>query len=482
MKVFKRITSICLALLLIISISQPVEAAKKKSKAISYSGSCVISAGDTVTFTGNMSSLPSSEDGMVYLFELATYEYGIPAERTAVASLPLSQNPTFTIPFTGGDFGTRLYSKFVMSVRQNGTYVMLGEPQYITNPEALAKYTKPKGNHARKELQGNQFLNLFMTGNPTYPAGGYLPRTVQLMNTGSNQTITNPYGRADMVATDSHPMTPSFYMLNANDPVGVAAIAKEAAFYAANSSAENYIVGNEVNVRFWNYMTWVDWDTYVRQYMQSFRIIYNAIKSQNANAEVFICLDCQWDRNRPKSHPEYYEYMDGKDFMATFNNMIRAGGNIDWSVANHPHTCPLTYAKFWDMSGQPDGGYYASMISGNKMVSFQNLSVITNYMQSPELLAPDGSVRKFIISELGLTNAQGEEVQAAALAASYAAVERNPYVQEVIYANYTAPTVDYAFSGKALDVFMNMDGANHDAYMDWAKAYIGISDWGQVLR
>lgn len=59
-------------------------------------------------------------------------------------------------------------------------------------------------------------------------------------------------------------------------------------------------------------------------------------------------------------------------------------------------------------------------------------------MQTPAMLAPDGSVRHIILSEIGISNAQGSEIQAAALCASYAAVMDNPFIDEMMYLWRTA--------------------------------------------
>lgn len=104
-----------------------------------------------------------------------------------------------------------------------------------------------------------------------------------------------------------------------------------------NPYSEDWLIGNEVNNRIWNYMAWTDWDTYIREYEQVFRVAYNAIKSESANAQVYICLEQDWDRNRPTSHQEYYEYIDAKDFIQKFNENIRKTGNIDWGVSEHPY-------------------------------------------------------------------------------------------------------------------------------------------------
>ena len=236
-------------------------------------------------------------------------------------------------------------------------------------------------------------------------------------------------------------------------------------------------------MRTWNYMMWTDWDMYVREYAQAFRVSYNAIKSQNANARVFICIDQNWDRNRRAGHKEYYEYMDGKDFLARFNALIASEGNIDWGVAQHPYPVPLTYAKFWDMSECRNGAYMAEQIASGKMVSFQNLSLFTDYLQRPEMLSPSGNVRHVILSEIGIVNAQGPEVQAATIFAAYMAAKRNPFVEEIIYLlALSEPTIDTRLSGQSQVVYDSLGTVNETVYDAWAKAVIGISDWSQIIR
>ena len=117
------------------------------------------------------------------------------------------------------------------------------------------------------------------------------------------------------------------------------------------------------------------------------------------------------------------------------------------------------------------------------MMTFQNLSLLTNYLQSPEMLSPQGAVRHVILSEIGLTNAQGTEVQAAALYASYVAAKSNPFVEEIIYLlSFSEPQVDTRLSGQSQLVYDSLGTANEAVYDAWAKAFIGISDWSQVIR
>ena len=473
----KRVYGVLFVLLVLMAGIQ-TNAAKALNQAFAVAAQSILLDKKTISYTATLPEIPVSDDGIVYLYEMQPFEYAVAPTAVPAASATASLTPAFTVPYTE----TRLYTKLGLAVKSGGQNVLIANPQYIANPELLAAHTKARQVRALKSEQGKEFCNLYLTENTAgVMAGRYT--TAQVMNTGSNQAITNPYSRAALMPTDPRPVTPRHYMLNASEPAGINAIASELSKVAANSTIENFIIGNEVNVRTWNYMIWTDWDSYIREYAQAFRVAYNAVKSQNANAHVFICIDQNWDRNRPVGHAEYYEFIDGKDFLAKFNALIASEGNIDWGVAQHPYPVPLTYAKFWDMSGCPSGSYMAAQVSSGKMMTFQNLTLLTNALQSPEMLSPSGAVRHVILSEIGLTNAQGTEVQAAALYASYVAAKSNPFVEEIIYLlSFSEPQVDTRLSGQSQLVYDSLGTANEAVYDAWAKAYIGISDWSQVIR
>ncbi|MBQ1193431.1 MAG: hypothetical protein IIX45_04860 [Lachnospiraceae bacterium] len=473
-----RKTYLLLSILLIFIVGIQVNAAKALNTAFATSAKSVLVDRATISYTAVLPELPASDDGILYLYEMQPYEYAVALTATPVASAPASLTPVFSVPFTE----SRLYTKLGLAVKSAGQNVLIANPQYIINPELLATHTRARQVRPLKSEQGKDFCNLYMSENlPGVLAGRYT--TAQIMNNGTNQTITNPYSRKGIIGADTHPVQPRHYMLNASEPAAITAIARDLSNCAANSTIENFILGNEVNVRTWNYMMWTDWDSYIREYAQVFRVAYNAIKSQNANARVFICIDQNWDRNRAPGNKEYYEYIDGKDFIAKFNALIASEGNIDWNVAQHPYPVPLTYSKFWDMSGCKDGAYMAAQVNSGKMMTFQNLSLLSTYLMSPELLSPNGTPRRIILSEIGLTNAQGVDVQAAALYASYVAAKSNPLVDEIIYLlAYSEPMVDTRLSGQAQQVYNSLGTASEATYDAWAKAVIGISDWSQVIR
>lgn len=417
-----------------------------------------------------------SEDGRLYLYALNVYEYEPGEDTEIITSCDQSDMPVFYFCLNRGRKTNRLYKKFGLAVKKEGKLQPINNPVFLSDPEKLASYTHERIPHTLKGLQGQDFWNIpIVTANNEDPH--YLTRIVEYICYGTDPKYINPLANGG----DSHRIKPTLYMLNANDAGGVDLLVEKFEYYAKNADkTDDWIIGNEVNVRLWNYITWQGgWDEYIKQYVQVYRIAYLAIKSCNANANVYICLDQNWNRDRPTNHGEYYEYIDGKDFLVSFDEKIKANGNIDWGLSLHPYTVPLTYAKFWDMSGCSIGGYAANMINGDKMVSFQNLGVITRFMEQESMRNPDGDVRHITISELGLSSTEGGKVQAAALCAAYMAALRDPYVEDVVFVNYNGGGVSSAFTAEAQDMY---DHLEDEEYQKKAMQTIGISDWSQILR
>ena len=109
---------------------------------VSQNVSCTVEKDGTVTYTAVLNGmLPVSDDGMLYLFALAPYEYAVTGDTDIIDSKPFSLSETvqsFTFPVNFRQEDTRLYSKFAMGIKSGGVVYMVTEPTYITNPEALA--------------------------------------------------------------------------------------------------------------------------------------------------------------------------------------------------------------------------------------------------------------------------------------------------------------------------------------------------------
>lgn len=133
-------------------------------------------------------------------------------------------------------------------------------------------------------------------------------------------------------------------------------------------------------------MKYVDIDTYAREYARAVRLFYNGIKSFNANARIYISLDQQWNRNL-SSDSSY----DSRDLMDAFNECIKEEGNIQWGLAHHPYSYPMTWPKFWELTGE--AGEMVQESEDTSMVTIYNIDVVTNYLQKEEYLMPDGEVR-----------------------------------------------------------------------------------------
>ncbi len=451
---------------------------------------CYLIDAKTIKLAQVLPAVPASDDNMLYVLKMPAHSYAFDANCKVMTSIPMNTTAVATFPLEVNGIDSGLYYKYGFAVKQGGAVKLCTTAQYITNPELLAYATRPLKQLPPFSQQGTgvtaeeKFANWWinMPGGPTGDT-----QIIQVNNQGLNPDMNNP---AWSNALDTHPINnvtaaghADLYMLNNTSQVVLMQLADRMNRVAANfKNAQDFVIGNEVNERMWNYVAWTpgySWDQYVRDYMESFRVMYNAVKSANANARVFVCIDQNWDRNNTTKDYEYYVYMDGKDFLAKFNELIVSEGNIDWSLAIHPHTIPLTYAKFWDYSACPNGAVYARMKNTNAMVSFENVGVITNFMTQPAMMSPAGRCRYIIASEVGITKNQGANVQAVGVYAAYQAVKQNPYIEGIIFIQDAV--VNSVFTDQAAGVYMQL-GQNDAALSAWALGQMGKTSWTQVLR
>ena len=106
--------------------------------------SCQISAEDSskVKVEISVPYVPISDDDYYYLFELETFEteHG---EEYADRISKWTEDARFSVNLNHNSSSSRLFSKFVVAVLLDGKYVDISRGHYITNPEAVAKYTSP---------------------------------------------------------------------------------------------------------------------------------------------------------------------------------------------------------------------------------------------------------------------------------------------------------------------------------------------------
>ena len=466
--------AVMLALTVFGSVNASATSTTDSATAASSSSAAVI-IGNNVVVSATFPVAPASDDGTLYLFELKTYEYAIPDTATPLMSVATSTNPVASIPLNYTAGASRLYNKFVFCANRGGVWTMVNNAQYIQNPEAVAKKAKPRVERPVKCFQEGNVASINLNGTGTdNPYYNVLHGVFYVDN------IDSPCADPTAKSRDSHPIKANpinQYMLNANDEAGVNGLIADMVNYATNSNIQDFVIGNEVNERCWNYMAYTDWDTYMRKYVQVFRVCYTAVKSVNPNARVYVSIDQVWDKNAGS-----YEYIDGVDFMNKFNDLIVLNGNLDWDMAIHPYPNPLYYPKFWDMSGVANGKNFTKQVQNNQVLTFQNLSIVTDMLQQPKFRNRGGQVRDVIISEIGMGSNAGVEAQAAGLAAAWAAFERNPYITQFMYLEFDVNGFFPTLQGKSIEVWNALGTDKEAEVMDWAKKVIGIKDWSEVLR
>lgn len=441
------------------------------------SQSCRLTSAQTVSFSATLTVVPPTDNGLIYLYQLQPYEYAATATDPVIGSAPISMNPSFNFSLYDAAGQSRICKKFALCIYSGGVLTTIGNAQYITNPEIAATHTRPLQNigfvepYEKMVLERVDETNVLAVAIDNYS-------TAVIVNK-ANKTLINPAANR----RDAHPVPRKFYyMFNAATADGVNTLQNTMSSFALATHVDEFIIGNEVNNRQWNYTASMDWEQYIWEYVQAFRVSYNAIKSTNANAKVYISLDQVWNMDNPVGSYSYYEYIDAMDFLLYFNSFICAEGNINWGLAFHPYLYPMTYSKFWDPSGV--GSLYATRVAAGQIVTFQNLPVMTNFMALPGMRNPQGGVRSIILPEIGITSAQGYEVQAATYQACYTACRNNPFIERIYFHRMNEGGLcNFGTAGISESVYQSISNpATALTYDQWAKNYIGITDWHQVVQ
>ncbi|MBD5517406.1 MAG: hypothetical protein HDR07_02535 [Lachnospiraceae bacterium] len=487
-----------------------------------------------VDVTMKAKDLAISDDGYYYLFEEKTYQSTLTGSDYIIEDQK-DVNLTFSVNLNYNTAGSRLFSKFVVAVKKNGSFVAITRPHYITNPEAIAKYSLSFGNTTSKKgllvdpekLQSAELDDLGVkhaayniplsrilgpTSNEYYPTVHYTYNGntysfngqiiaeydyifTNLTNRGITTTaiiLNDISSRPELI----HPKARSggrapYYAFNATDEAGTECIAAIASFLASRYSGTghgkvvNWVIGNEINARAeWNHIEYMDTASYVDEYARAFRVFYNAILSINETARVYISLDQQWGKSL-YSKSGYAS----KDILDEFNRNLKAEGNIDWGLAQHPYNYPLTSAKAWSSNSS-----YVQENENTPVITIKNLHVLTDYLQKPEMLTDDGEVRHLILSEMGYTSSQGQELQAASFVYAYKVIEANRYVDSMLFSRETDAASEVN-QGLALglctlgggrksiyEAYKYVDTVESANYTDFALRVIGISSWNEVIR
>ncbi len=464
MKFLKQI--LCLSLTLVLAASMFVlpqnTLTPEAAGTVTITGARIQGANVVVTTTGSV----ASADGLYHLYAQDPNQGG--AVGIDVAQAQAANGATFTFPLNKNSANSMLFKKFTVVVAAGGGAQAVSNSMYITNPEACATKALPRMDRGKKGLvasteapvmyQNNiralgcnqvtlniplskisngrsvfkyngkdyhfdsAFLGNFDSGVRRWNSEGAQVTVILLVDKGADRNFINPYS----VAGITNPQA-NFLSFNAATTTGCEYCAALGAFMAqhfsggAHGQVDNFIIGNEVNAwAQWNYMNAGSLQNFTKQYADAFRLIYNGIKSENANANVYCCTDQQWGRAAAS-----YFY-GGREFLSCFNSYVKSEGNIDWRLATHAYNVPLYDVHNWT----PNGNLKHSQ--STPYISVQNIDVVTDFLCQKDFLSPTGQVRTVKLSEQGYTSHTGESEQAVAITYAILVANNNRFIDGII--------------------------------------------------
>lgn len=104
-------------------------------------------------------------------------------------------------------------------------------------------------------------------------------------------------------------------------------------------------------------------------------------RARTRNARLFFSTDYNWNHEADGK----LKY-NAKDIVDTFNQKVVAGGQMDWGLAYHPYSIPLTEPEFWD----DDQTGLIKYDPSSPVVNLKNLNVLTDYLRRRTCAIPKG--------------------------------------------------------------------------------------------
>ena len=475
--------------------------------------SCLIN-GSNVTVQMSASSVPSSDDGKIYIVADEVYQDGTAGE--VVGSCAAGSSASVSFPLNFNSASSNLDRKFIAAVKQGGTLVQVSDEHYITNPEAIATHTSARMPRGIKgilpdptrvntgELQDlgiqqvvyNMYVDDICSAasvpgaipytyngttyyfDPTM-VGSYdslitifnnmgIEVTMVLLNKGTgtySQDLIHPLARGGFSSPG--------YALNVAEAGGVQHLKAVAAFIGERYSGrigcgqvDNWIIGNEVNARTeWWYTSSSNLDVNVGAYVKAFRIIYNELKAKNANVQVYNSIDQEWNRKSNSGSFLAKEYLD------RFNYYIVREGNIDWGLSYHPYNSPLYDPYAWN-----GPAVWVQQSITTPYITMQNIDILINYMHQASFLNPAGQVRSISLAEIGYTSSFGNDAQEASIAYGYLKASTLPDVDAFMLFRQTDSSSEMT-SHLALGL-IDVNGNHKPAYEIYKK--LGTAAQGEA--
>ena len=495
---------------------------KKQVKAATFPigiSACELSEdGETVSVTAAVSDGTVSAQEELYLLALNVNV----STTEPVVSQPLASGKLKDgmISFEIAYEDSMLFQKFAVAYKFGNSYIVISNTYFITNPEVLAAYTdKGVTVTSKKGLQIEDYAeslelgtkhavlnwtaSMLLTDNPSHGipyeyrgvtyyfnpeviehndamVAGYTKEgvrvTVILLLPNDNITVTTPMRYSGSTSAN-------YTSFNTSSEEGRLMFEAMMSFLAEHYSSEErlvngWILGNEVNSPgIWNYAGGAELDAYMQSYAQAFRICYNAAKSMNKYANVYISLDHNWNHDTDGTSTGYFTT---KSVLDTFYAKVNEQGKIPFQIAYHCYPQNLPNPTFWNDSKATDS-------IDTTYLTFRNLNVLTDYVKS--FFGTDYTI---MLSEQSFNSTKGEAIQAAAYAYAYYLCESNDMIEAFIYGRQFDHPIELAegcswgLSDSSLrkrliwDVFQFIDTKYSQQFTEPLVNYTDLTQWEQI--
>lgn len=461
----------------ILLFAAPGETEAKQSQLTGIMESAVISSADPtkIDLRLRLDGLDREDPPEIFIFEVKPYEGDIQGRKDYLTSaFPDRDILLFHLDLYSAPGDLRIYDAFVAAVEDGqGGFRVISNRCHIQNPEAIAPVRTPELNRGKKGIMVDPNLiddalelnikhaqitittsQLFGEGiTYTYEGREYhfskvlvadLDRqiirlsdagvavTAVLVN-GWNPTEPALYRPGTSIQRADQAL---YYGFNVETEDGFHTVKAIASFLAnrycgrnGHGKITNWVIGNEINNQYWNYVGEYDVSLYTLIFQRTFRVFYTAIRSISANDNVMFSLDYYW--TMPPEAGSVGKY-PGKDVLDWFVRLDQLEGKTDWGLALHPYPYPLQDPVFWD-------DYRSGKVTDRvdtPVVSIKNLAVMTDYMHRSELLNRDDQVRPIFLTEQGFNSAFRKRdttgYQAAGLVYGYYIAENLPEIKAFI--------------------------------------------------
>lgn len=287
----------------------------------------------------------------------------------------------------------------------------------------------------------------------------------------------------------------NYSLANVTSPEGVDAYAAALELLANRYGATgeprgriaNWIIHREVDTaRVWANAGEKSLVSYMELYYRALRIAHYAVRRHDPSARVFIPLSHHWTAAEPGCYSP-------RDMLVLLQDMCRREGDFEWGVAYHPYPQDLYSPASWLDSR-------ATFTFDTPLITPRNIEVLDAWVKRPEFRF-NGAVRGVLLSEQGCNAADlseaNQRLQAAGIVYLWHKVRDLDSIEAFQYHRWidaadegglrfglraNAPGAVAAPGEKKLawEVFRALGTPDEAATTDFAKALIGVQDFGQI--